>query len=173
MIGTFFVLTGLSGFPWYNIRVRVSKEVWYTFSYSPFRLIIDMGETIDSNFFYRVDTTLIGIILFFILVLRVIKADSKKVKHLTPFFMALLIIFFIAFLPIHVTTASRLAIGNGSYAVLLGSVLFFISNFSKTIFSSINSLINKFIHSSILVKIYVFSNLVYFLLRYLIIARAR
>lgn len=169
LIGTLLVLVGLSGFPWYNIRVRVSRDLWYTFSYSPFRLTIDMGETIDSSLFYRADTTAIGFILLLILALRVLRADSKKVKIIAPFFMGLIILFFTAFLPMHVTSASRLSIGNGSYAVLSGSIVLFISNFSKRIFSSINLLTNKFINSSIILKIYVFSNIAYIILKYYIL----
>jgi hypothetical protein len=168
-VGALLVLVGLSGLPWYNIRVRMSKDLWYVFSYSPFRLIIDLGDITDSNFFYRVDTTVIGIILFLMLVLRLIKTDSKKVKYLTPFGMGSLILFFATFLPIHVATASRLVIGVGSYAVLSGSTVLFISNFSHTIFSLINFLINKFINASLLVKIYVFSNMAYIIIKYYIL----
>jgi hypothetical protein len=168
-VGSLLVLVGLSGLPWYNIKVRVSQDLWYVFSYSPFRLIIDLGDSIDSDFFYRADTTFIGIILFLMLVLRLFKTDSKKVKYVTPFGMGLLILFFVSFLPIHVATASRLVIGVGSYAVLSGSIVLFISNFSHIIFSSINLVINKFINASILVKIYVFSNIAYIIIKYFIL----
>jgi hypothetical protein len=167
-MGTILILLGLSGIPWYNIKVRVAQDLWYVFSYSPFKLIINMGDTIDSDFFYRTDTTIIGIILFLILLLRLYKTDSKKVKYITPFCMGLIILFFTSFLPIHVTTASRLVIGNGSYAIIIGSIILFMSNFSDTIFSSISSLVNKFVNSSILIKIYVFSNIAYFIIKFFI-----
>jgi hypothetical protein len=128
-----------------------------------------MGDTIDNDFFYRVDTTAIGVILFLIVMLRLFKTDSKKVIYLTPFSMGLIILFFISFLPIHVTTASRLVIGIGSYSVLFGSIVLFISNFSDTIISSINLLINKFINASILIKIFVFSNIAYIIIKYFIL----
>lgn len=69
----------------------------------------------------------------------------------------------------HVTTASRLVVGVGSYAVLSGSAVLFISNFSDIIFSSIKLLINKFINVSFFVKIYVFSNIAYILIKHFIL----
>ena len=156
LVGALLVLIGLTGLPWYIIKIRVSQELWYVFSYSPFKLIIDMGDVIDNDFFYRADTTIIGLTLFLMLLLRLIKTDSEKVKYLTPFGMGLIIIFFTSFLPIHVTTASRLVMGNGSYIILSGSALLFISNISDIIISSINLLIKKLLNAFILIKIYLF-----------------
>ena len=169
LLGTLFVLVGLSGVPWYLIKVRVSQDLLYIFSYSPFRLIIDMGDVIDSEFFYRTDTTVLGLVLFLMLMLTLFKTDSKKVTYMTPFGMGLITLFFISFLPMHVTTASRLVVGFGSYAVISGAAMLFLSNFSDIISSSTKSLINKFINASLLVKIYIFSNIAYILIKHFIL----
>ena len=127
-----------------------------------------MGDAIDNEYFYRSDTTLIGIILLLLLALRLFKTDSKKVKYLTPFCMMLITLFFTSFLPIHVTTASRLVIRTGSYVIILGSTVLFLSNFSDTIYASVTLMINKFLNTSLIVKIYVFSNIAYLIIKYVI-----
>ena len=127
-----------------------------------------MGDVIDSEFFYRTDTTVLGLVLFLMLMLTLFKTDSKKVTYMTPFGMGLITLFFISFL-MHVTTASRLVVDFGFYAVISGAAMLFISNFSDMISASSKSLINKFINASLLVKIYIFSNIAYILIKHFIL----
>ncbi|MDP6048194.1 MAG: hypothetical protein QGG23_01910 [Candidatus Bathyarchaeota archaeon] len=135
LIGALLVLIGLSGLPWYIIKIRVSRDLWYNFSYSPFKLIIEMGDVVDADLFYRFDSTIVGIILLLMLLLRLIKTDILKMKYLAPLIMGLILIFFTSFLPIHVTTASRLVIGDGAYFILFGSALLIISSIINQLYS--------------------------------------
>jgi len=167
-LGALLVLLGLTGLPWYVIKVRVALDLWYIFSYSPFKLAINMGNVIDSKFFYRTDTSAVGFIILALLFLRLIKIDSKRVKYVIPFGMIMVLLFFASFLPIHVTTAPRLSIGSGTYLVFFGSTVLFISNFSNRIQSMMESLIKYFVDMPLLYKIFIFSNITYFLIRFII-----
>jgi len=127
-----------------------------------------MGDVIDSKLFYRTDTSAMGLILLALLFLRLIKIDSKRVQYMIPFGMIIVLLFFTSFLPIHVTTASRLSIGSGTYLVFFGSTVLFISNFSNRIQSILKSLIKSFMDMSLLFKIFIFSNISYLLMRLII-----
>ncbi len=94
-----------------------------------------MGDVVDADLFYRFDSTIVGIILLLMLLLRLIKTDILKMKYLAPLIMGLILIFFTSFLPIHVTTASRLVIGDGAYFILFGSALLIISSIINQLYS--------------------------------------
>jgi hypothetical protein len=127
--GIIISLIGLVGLPWYLIKIRVTREIFYVFSYSPFRLLIKLGDNLTSEYFYRYDTSIIGLILLLLIITRVYKNDSKKISYLAPLGMIFITLIFVSLLPIHVATASRLSIGIGTYLIIIGAIILFTANF--------------------------------------------
>jgi hypothetical protein len=169
ILGTITTLISLAGLPWYQIRARITQDVWYVFSYSPFRLVIDLGQSVDSEYFYRYDTSMVGILLLSLIIIRLYKNKSKRAGYLAPLGMVLMVLFFVTLLPIHVTTARRLTLGVGTYLVLIGSTILFTSNFSHSILTVLRRLGGKFMRFPTIFKIFIFSNIAYLIIRYILI----
>lgn len=168
LLGSALMLLGLSGVPWYSIRVRVTQETWYVFSYSPFRLLIDMGDRVDSQLLYRADAAVVGGVFLALLGIVLLKRESRKVRVSSTFVMLVLLLFFVSLLPIHVATASRLTVGTGVYLVVGACMVFTVSMFSSKVTQIVRRLVSMFVHSHVLVKIFISSNISYMLIRRLL-----
>ena len=168
LLGSVLMLLGLSGVPWYSIRVRVTQETWYVFSYSPFRLLIDMGDRVDSQLLYRADAAVVGVIFLALLVIVLLKSESRKIRGSSTFVMLILLLFFVSLLPIHIATASRLTVGTGVYLIGGACMVFTASMFQSNVVQLARRLASMLVNSHVIVKIFISSNISYMIIKRLL-----
>lgn len=129
--GSLIIITSLLSFSWYNIVVQPKKDLWYIIRYSPFFFEMTVGQTVDYQWLYRLDSTIMGIIIILTLIYLEFFTNTKKTTFFSTLILFLVSILYISLLPIHVTTASRLELGNGIYLYWFGIVVIFLDVFSE------------------------------------------
>jgi hypothetical protein len=134
ILGTALASISLIGVPWYNITVRVERDLWYFFNFSPFYRSVQVGTFIDTQWNYRLDTTLIGLLYMLLVLLPQIFPSSTRIRILVIPSIISILILFATFLPIHFTTATRLSLGRGLYVAFGGIVLMTLSWLYESIY---------------------------------------
>ena len=136
IFGTALASISLIGFPWYKITVRVERDLWYFFDFSPFCRRIQLGTIIDTQWNYRFDTTFIGLLYMLLVFLPQVFPGSTKIRTLVIPSIISILLMFATFLPIHFTTATRLSLGRGLYVAFGGIVLMAFSWLHESIYPS-------------------------------------
>ena len=119
-LAAIFVLTSLFSFSWYRISIQPQKDLWYIFYYSPFYFKMAIGEIVDAQWFYRLDSSIVGLFIILIVIFIELHKNSKRTIFLTMLTFFIISLFYASFLPIHITNASRLSLGKGLYIFWIG-----------------------------------------------------
>lgn len=122
--GSIFTLISLAGIPWYQITIIITRETSYVFSFNPFLRVIDLqGKITDYKWFYGIDASLMGVIIAICALAPFTREKEAKWRLVSSLVIFLIMIFFTAFLPISITTASRLSFGAGLIFAGLGAII--------------------------------------------------